>query len=86
MAAIRSVEGILAAWDPIAVTPGDLGPADEYASYAPRIVSMLAGGATLEDLTRHLEYVRTVTIGVRANRSADMACAQRLLAWWKVRS
>jgi len=37
MADIRIVESILRRWDPIGVEPGELGPADEYDSYAPHM-------------------------------------------------
>ena len=44
MTAVRHVEEALRRWDPIAGTPGAGAPADEYASYAPQIVSLLRGG------------------------------------------
>ena len=43
---IRAVEAVLRRWDPIGVEPGISGPADEYDSYAPHIVSMVLGGAS----------------------------------------
>jgi hypothetical protein len=49
----------------------------------PTFVSMLTGGATVEDLTQHLEHIRTVTIGLPANQSANIALTQKLIALWK---
>jgi hypothetical protein len=40
MSEISVVADILRRWDPINVQPGTVGPADEYDSYAPHIVSM----------------------------------------------
>jgi len=68
---ISAVAEILRRWDPINVQPGTVGPANEYDSYAPHIVSMLKGGCTVEDLAAHLEHLATETmrIGPSSNRS-----------------
>ena len=83
MTAVRHVEEALRRWDPIAGTPGAGAPADEYASYAPQIVSLLRGGASVTDVSAHLEHVRTVTIGLPADRTRDTECAEELIGWWK---
>ena len=86
-ALVHAVQAILRSWDPIGVFVMDPGwPADEYDSYAPQIVGMLAEGASVESVTKHLEHLRTKTMALPANREADTACARRLLAWWKERS
>src|SRR5439155_13174662 len=47
---ISAVQDILKRWDPIGVRPGEVAPADEYDGYAPHIVSMVAGGCSIDDL------------------------------------
>jgi hypothetical protein len=83
--AINAVESILRRWDPIGVAPGEFAPADEYDSYAPHIVSMLAGASSVVELADHLEHIRTVSIGLPADRDRDMACATQLVDWWRSR-
>ena len=83
MALVRVVEQILRRWDPIGVDPGVLAPADEYDSYAPHIVSMLAAGCSVDVLARHLQHIRTDLIGLPANLNRDTQCAIELLASWK---
>lgn len=60
--------------------PGEGGPADEYDSYAPHIVSMVAQGCSMEALVDHLEIIRVETIGVEANRAWDREIAAEILA------
>ena len=83
---VHAVQAALREWDPVGVHPGDDWPADEYDAYAPHIVSLLAHGATAEELAKHLEHLRTMTMGCPANRDADTTCARKLVAWWKERS
>ncbi len=85
MAAVHHVEEVLQRWDPIGVTPGEFAPSDEYDSYAPHIVSLLSAGASATELSAHLEQIRTVTIGLPADRSRDTKCAEELVGWWKQR-
>ena len=79
MSQIRTVEKILRRWDPIGVCPGDFAPADEYDGYAPHIVSLVAQGTSIEQLTRHLEDLRTRIIGVEANRNYDRNIAKEII-------
>lgn len=79
VAQIRTVEEILRRWDPIGILPGDFAPADEYDDYAPHVVSLVAGGISIEQLTQHLENVRTQVIGVEANRDHDCKIAKAIL-------
>lgn len=79
MKRIRAVEAILRRWDPILVKPGEFAPADEYDDYAPHIVSMVAQGCSLEDLTRHLGHVRTRIIGVEEGPEQDREAAVEIL-------
>jgi len=72
---VHAVQEILRRWDPIGVCPGEFAPADEYDSYAPHIVSMVIGGCSIAQLSQHLEYLRTHTIGVEANRKRDLRIA-----------
>ena len=83
MARTRVVEQILRRWDPIGVSPGEFAPADEYDSYAPHIVSMLAAGCSVEFLAQHLQYIRTNSIGLPADLQRDTKCAIELLSSWE---
>jgi hypothetical protein len=82
---LRAVEAVLRRWDPIDVLPGDVAPADEYDSYAPGVVSMLAGGCSVAELAIHLERIRTETMGLGADRRRDTAFAEELVASWRAR-
>jgi len=76
---VAKVQEILRRWDPIGVHPGKLAPADEYDSYAPHIVSMVAQGCSQEQLCTHLGTVRTDTMQVRANRERDWEIASEII-------
>lgn len=73
MADIRAVEAVLRRWDPINVEPGFAAPADEYDRYAPQLVSMVRNGASLDELTAHLEYiaVETMSLGPSTAKSRE---------------
>ena len=79
IANIRIVEAILRRWDPVGVKPGQFAPADEYDSYAPHVVSMVAGGCSPEDLAAHLEYLSINTLGVGSNCSASAKFAAEII-------
>ena len=79
MQRVSTVEEILRRWDPIGVDPGNLAPADEYDSYAPHIVSMVAQGCSIEELFRHLGVIRVETIGVESDPSRDREIASEIL-------
>jgi hypothetical protein len=76
---VAKVQEILRRWDPIGVQPGELAPADEYDSYAPRIVSMAAQGCSREQLCAHLGTFRTDTIGVGPNHQKDWEIAGEII-------
>lgn len=77
---IRTVEEILRRWDPIGVEPGTLAPSDEYDSYAPAIVSLVARGCSLNDLVAYLHSVRTETIGVGEDHESDRKFASEIIS------
>ena len=79
MQLVSKVEDILRRWDPIGIAPGEAGPADEYDSYAPHIVSMVAQGCSLAELSHHLEVIRVERTGVEANRDRDREMAGEIL-------
>ena len=79
IAEIRLVEELLRRWDPIGVRPGEAAPSDEYDGYAPHIVSLVQHGCSQAKLTKHLEYLRTVTIGVGKDRLSDAAIANEII-------
>ncbi len=76
---VAKVEEILRRWDPIGVQPGNFAPADEYDSYAPHIVSMVAQGCSREQLCTHLGTVCMDTIGVEARRERDSEIADEII-------
>jgi hypothetical protein len=79
MAEVKVVEELLRRWDPIGTRPGEYGPSDEYDGYAPHIVSLVRQGSSQANLTKHLEYLRTVTIGVGADRQCDEQIAKEII-------
>jgi hypothetical protein len=79
MIRVAMVQDILRRWDPIGVAPGEFGPADEYDSYAPSIVSMVVQGCTTEELSKHLEIIRVETIGIEAKPDRDREIAGEIL-------
>ncbi len=79
MRQIGQVQAILRRWDPIGVQPGEFAPADEYDSYAPHIVSLVARGCSVAQLARHMEELRTGIIGVEANPERDHEIANEIV-------
>jgi hypothetical protein len=76
---ISRVQELLRRWDPIGVLPGEVAPADEYDSYAPSIVSLVAQGCSREQLCAHLETIRTRTIGLGPNHDRDWQTAGEII-------
>src|SRR5258708_32122612 len=78
-AAISLVCAALREWDPIGVFPNwPDGPADEYDSYAPHIVTLLRSGADQTEIAGELERIRTRPIGLHPKRARDEEIAHRL--------
>jgi hypothetical protein len=84
MSRVRLVQEILRRWDPMDLAPGEFTPADEYDSYAPHIVSMVAQGCSVEQLLGHLQTLRTGMVCMRDNPKRDMDFACEIIA--KLRS
>lgn len=76
---IRAVEGALRLWDPIGTLPGVDGPADEYDSYAPHIVTLVARGCAAPELAEHLGKLRADTLGLPMNPAADRSAAESII-------
>jgi hypothetical protein len=55
------------------------GPADEYDSYAPHIVSLIEGGGSMDQLLTHLSHLRTETMGMPANSELDKEAAEEIV-------
>src|SRR5688572_9351954 len=79
MAKVYSVERILRIWDPIGVLPNESGPADEYDSYAPHIVTLVIEGCSLDELAAHLEKIRTQKIGLPKRPERDRKVASQII-------
>lgn len=80
MTRIRIVQSILRRWDPMDLAPGEFAPADEYDSYAPRIVSIVAQGCSVEDLSGFLRKLRKGMVCIRDNPGYDMDIAGEIMA------
>lgn len=76
---VAKVQEILRRWDPIGIQPGEMAPADEYDSYAPHLVSIVAQDCSRELLCAHLEALRKDTIGVEADRETDCEIADEII-------
>ena len=76
---IATVEDTLRRWDPIGIQPGKSGPNDEYDSYAPHVVSLVASGCSTEQLSQHLGSIRTGSMGIGANAERDREIADEIL-------
>jgi hypothetical protein len=79
MARVRIVGEVLRRWDPIGIRPGEFGPADEYDDYAPHIVTMVDRGCSLDELTGHLERIRTAAMGLEDGPENDARFAREIL-------
>jgi len=76
---VAKVQEILRRWDPIGIQPGEIAPADEYDSYAPHIVSMVAQDCSRDLLSAHLEALRKDIIGVEPDRKTDWEIADEII-------
>ena len=79
MRRVAIVQDILRRWDPIGVCPGEMAPADEYDSYAPHIVSMVAQGCSLEELQTRLEEICVESMGLGTDSAREYAIASEIL-------
>jgi hypothetical protein len=78
---IHAIEEVLRRWDPIGVIADLVSDGllpNEYDDYAPHIVGMLARGASVEEIARHLSYCRTGAMGLSANATEDRLYAQAI--------
>lgn len=73
MTEIRAVQNILRRWDPLNVTPGTVGPHDEYDDYAAHIVSIAKMGCTADELTSYLEELCVESMGLSSGSVASWA-------------
>lgn len=80
MTLVSAVQAILRRWDPIGVEPGKIAPADEYDSYGPHIVSLVAHGCSVIELFNHLQWLREEFIGVEGDPERDLEFAVEILA------
>jgi len=78
--AVSRVQDILRRWDPLGVRPGEFAPIDEYDSYAPHIVSMVAQRCSLEELCVHLQGIRVETMCVGPDSRRDREIAGEILS------
>lgn len=80
MANVEVVQAILRRWDPMDLAPGEFAPADEYDSYAPHIVSLVAQGCSVEQILDHLQRLRSGMVCMRENPKHDIEIAGEILA------
>ena len=79
MLCVAKVQEILRRWDPIGIYPGEVASSGEYDSYAPHIVSMVAQGCSIDELSKHLGILRVDTIGIEPNPGRDQEIAGEIL-------
>lgn len=77
---IQAVQTILRRWDPMDLAPGEFAPADEYDSYAPHIVSLVAQGYSAEQILEHLQRLRSGMVCMRENPQHDIEIADEIIA------
>lgn len=77
---IQAVQAILRRWDPMDLAPGEFAPADEYDSYAPHIVSLVAQGYSAEQILEHLQRLRSGMVCMRENPQHDIEIADEIIA------
>lgn len=80
MSSVQAVQAILRRWDPMDLAPGEFAPADEYDSYAPHIVSLVAQGYSTEQLLDYLQKLRSGMVCMRENPNHDMEIAGEIIA------
>jgi len=69
-------------WNPI----GCEVPEEEYAGYAPQLVSMLFHGTSQESLNERLAHLSEEIIGRPSSQDETTAIANDLLRWWNSKS
>ena len=62
------------------LAPCEFAPADEYDTYAPHIVSLVAQGCSVAHLLGHLQKLRTGMVCMRDNPKHDMDIASEIIA------
>jgi len=67
-------------WDPIGVSEAPAAR-DEYDSYVPGVVSLVARGATEEELTAFLTDIEASQMGLTPNSERARLAARVLLSW-----
>jgi hypothetical protein len=72
---LRLVGRALKDWDPLAVLRGCGFPESEYDAYAPHIVSMVAQGASVDEVAAHLGRLRSETLGAHRDDEDDRRIA-----------
>ncbi|MGR3275958.1 hypothetical protein ACSYAD_12680 [Acaryochloris marina NIES-2412] len=77
---IQAVQAILRRWDPMDLAPGEFAPADEYDSYAPHIVSLVAQDYSAEQILEHLQRLRSSMVCMRENPQHDIEIADEIIA------
>jgi hypothetical protein len=78
-ARIEAVQAVLRRWDPIGILPGKAGPADEYDSYAPHIVTLVSEGASVGKVAAHLGKLRIGAIGLGPDPHRDAEVAAEII-------
>jgi hypothetical protein len=86
-AIVKTIEDLLAEWDPIGVYEGEhRAPPGEYDRYAGRVYRALASGASEAEIAELLARIEVVEMGGRMSRDAHLAVVARKLHALDVRS
>ncbi len=79
MSQVQAVQALLRRWDPMDLAPGKFAPLDEYDSYAPHIVSLVAQDCSTEELLEHLQRLRSGMVCMRENPKQDLNIAVEII-------
>jgi len=73
---------ILRDWDPIGVISEQ--NQDEYDGYSAGFVQMLDAGASLEELTKHMQWIVKDQMGLGFfDQAKSRRCAEAMIAFWQ---
>lgn len=74
---VATVARLLREWDPLAIA--DIAPKDEYNTYAPPVVSLVAQGANAWRVAQYLSEVQREHMGVPDTPAKNLVFAERIV-------
>lgn len=74
---VATVARLLREWDPLSIS--DFAPEDEYDSYAPPLVTLVAEGANELQVAQYLSQVQRERLGVPETPAENIVFAKRIV-------